>query len=247
MSDKLLNTREAARLLRVSEASVRRWANAGLLPTSRVGPRGARRFTEEDLLSFMAPPEAGPSRSPAGWPRAIKVHGMAIGMGSHLASFYANDGGRFRQALPFLLDGLTAHQACLLYAEPRVIQQYAAALRQERVDLDETTRSGAVRILPAHPCTPEEWIAEVEAVVTDISRRHPGPVRFLGEGASGARSVGSTKSLCDMEHLATALAKRFPMVILCPYDVREFDGPSLLEVLKLHYDTFMYEFGFFLS
>ena len=40
--DSLLNTKEAARFLRVSEASIRRWSDAGLLPARRVGRRRER-------------------------------------------------------------------------------------------------------------------------------------------------------------------------------------------------------------
>jgi excisionase family DNA binding protein len=90
MSDKLLTTREAARFLRASEASLRRWADAGLLPASRVGRRRARRFKEDDLLRFMGPSEGGPSPAITGLPRAIVMEGMAIGLGSHLASFYSS-------------------------------------------------------------------------------------------------------------------------------------------------------------
>ena len=66
MSEKLLNTAEAAAFLRASQASVRRWADAGLLLASRIGRRGARRFREEDLLRFMG-------RSPAATSPAAPV------------------------------------------------------------------------------------------------------------------------------------------------------------------------------
>src|SRR5260370_39274640 len=87
MSDKLLNTREAARFLRASEASLRRWADAGLLPASRVGRRRARRFREDDLLRFMGPDQGGPSPAVAGPLRAISLGGVLVGVGRHLWRF----------------------------------------------------------------------------------------------------------------------------------------------------------------
>ena len=39
MGQELRNTSEAARFLRVSEASIRRWSDAGLLTSHRVGRR----------------------------------------------------------------------------------------------------------------------------------------------------------------------------------------------------------------
>lgn len=52
-SSPLLTTKEAADFLRVSEASIRRWADAGKLKCYYVGDRGERRFTREDLLAYL--------------------------------------------------------------------------------------------------------------------------------------------------------------------------------------------------
>jgi len=52
-SSPLLTTKEAAGFLRVSEVSVRRWADAGTLRSYYVGDRGERRFTRDDLLHYL--------------------------------------------------------------------------------------------------------------------------------------------------------------------------------------------------
>ncbi|MBA3765662.1 MAG: helix-turn-helix domain-containing protein, partial [Acidobacteria bacterium] len=48
---KKLTSKEAARLLSVSEASVKRWADSGLLPTAKTAG-GHRRFRPEDVAAF---------------------------------------------------------------------------------------------------------------------------------------------------------------------------------------------------
>jgi excisionase family DNA binding protein len=42
--EKLLNVKQAAELLNVSEMTVRRWTNAGLLACFRIGKKRERRF-----------------------------------------------------------------------------------------------------------------------------------------------------------------------------------------------------------
>src|SRR5207253_8821608 len=116
MSEKLLNTAEAAAFLRASHASVRRWADAGLLTASRIGRRGARRFREEDLLRFMGRTPAGSLPAASGLPSALSFQGMAVRLGSHLACLYGTDAGRLHLGLPFLREGLPATQTCLPYA-----------------------------------------------------------------------------------------------------------------------------------
>jgi len=49
----MLKVSEAAQVLECSEASVRRWSNAGFLPTYRT-PGGQRRYRGEDLERVLA-------------------------------------------------------------------------------------------------------------------------------------------------------------------------------------------------
>jgi len=59
----LLDIKQAARFLLVSETSLRRWTNAGQLACLRVGRKRERRFRRADLLAFM---EDQPATNSAG-------------------------------------------------------------------------------------------------------------------------------------------------------------------------------------
>ena len=246
MSDNMLTTREAARYLKASEASVRRWADAGLLPAGRVGVRGARRFKEADLDRFMQPRLRPGLRALLGG-NGITVQGTAVRIGSHLASFYGRESTRFHVPLPFLRNGLAAGQPGLLFASRPVLDRYLAALAQGAFDVDAAIASGSLTSIPLLPRTPEKFITNLERVLDQILARQPAPVRFVAEAAAGLKGTGSMKALIVQEQLLTSLAARFPVVILCPYDVRAFDGPGVLDALKLHPDNVDYGFGHFLS
>ena len=49
----MLTTGDVARRLGVPSNTVRYWADRGLLESSRIGPRGDRRFRREDINSFI--------------------------------------------------------------------------------------------------------------------------------------------------------------------------------------------------
>ncbi|WP_031430158.1 MEDS domain-containing protein [Methylomicrobium agile] len=51
--ERLMTISEAADLLKVSKASLRRWSNSGVLKSYRVGNRSERRFKLADLLAFV--------------------------------------------------------------------------------------------------------------------------------------------------------------------------------------------------
>ncbi|TME95812.1 MAG: helix-turn-helix domain-containing protein, partial [Chloroflexi bacterium] len=113
MSD-TLNTEGAARFLGVSEASIRRWSDLGLLAVERRGRRGVRRFAPEELVRFRTR-EAAPA--PARHRQdSVAIGALRLPLHSHLATFYDSDASRLRLTAPFLRDGLLAGEPCFLVA-----------------------------------------------------------------------------------------------------------------------------------
>src|ERR1700704_2570584 len=123
-SNSLLNTREAARFLRVSEASIRRWSDAGLLPASRVGRRRERRFAHDELVRFLGQSDLHVQPATA-QPVRVIVGGAPVPVGTHFAPIYGTDRGGLRLSIPFLADGLRAGQPCFLVAHGDALDRYA--------------------------------------------------------------------------------------------------------------------------
>jgi excisionase family DNA binding protein len=53
-SNGMLTARQVAQMLNVHINTVRRWDVRGVLKAYRVGPRGDRRFSREDVALFLA-------------------------------------------------------------------------------------------------------------------------------------------------------------------------------------------------
>src|SRR5712671_6988625 len=108
----LLDIAQAAALLQVSEASLRRWTNAGRLPCLRIGGRRERRVRRAHLIAFM---ESHPSAAPAG----------------HVCGLYTSDTGRTRQAAGLLAQGLEAGSVCFFAARPDVREHVFTLLARQ--------------------------------------------------------------------------------------------------------------------
>jgi hypothetical protein len=63
--------------------------------------------------------------------------------------------------------------------------------------------------------------------------------------AEAAHFDGSTE-LLRYEQQFDQFSRRFPVVVLCQYDVREFDGPTILAAMKSHPDLYEVGLGTFL-
>ena len=246
--DRLLTTRDAATFLKVSEASIRRWTDSGLLPAHRVGRRRARRLREEDLRRFM---EAGPGQGSAAAdtssPSTIIIQDVVVSMGSHLAAFYTSDAGRLRLGLPLMRDGLLAGQTVVLRARPDLREHYFSALRNEGIDAAEAVGSGLLMIYPEVPGSAAEQVVRFEQLLTTATRKRPGPIRLLADVLADIDAVGSVAEHLIVEQRVGPLFKRFPVVTICGYDVRAFDGVTVIEALKLHSDIFGPQVGYWLN
>jgi excisionase family DNA binding protein len=246
--ERLLTTREAATFLKVSEASIRRWTDSGLLPAHRVGRRRARRLREEDLRMFM---EAGPVASAAATDSSpsstMVIQDVVVSLGDHLAAFYTTDAGRLRLGLPMMRDGLLAGQTVVLRATPRVREHYFAALQNEGVDAAAAIQAGLLMLYPEVPGSASEQVEGFEQLLTAATRKRPGPIRLLADVLANVEAVGSVAEHLLVEQRVGPLFKRFPVVTICGYDVRAFDGVTVIEALKLHSDIFGPQAGYWLN
>jgi excisionase family DNA binding protein len=235
----LLNIKQAAEFLNVSETSLRRWTNSGRLSCMRVGLRRERRFRRGDLLALLeSEPTSEQARSgprPAPTERDVS-DGLAVPRGVHLCVLYASDEGRERLASTFLLDGLRLGSACFLVAAPEIrseITNKMAALRpslhsdigEGRLTLTEHGKSGAA-LLNYYE---RHLLAGMKAGVVDF--------RVVGIMHSFQRRIGSTALVefeVDFDH---RIMRRFPVTTLCLYDARLFTGVECLQALNGHRDS----------
>jgi transcriptional repressor of dcmA and dcmR len=241
----LLNTAEAARFLRVSEASIRRWSDAGLLASHRVGRRRERRFTESDLVQFL---NRADKPSVLAQPAVIHVGGVPIPVPSHLAAFYSSDAGRIRLAVPFLMEGLRSGQPCFLAATHEVLAIYMKALEnQDGFDLDRAIASGRFSAVGFDGATVDGAISFWEGKFADALSNSPSVIRHVGEMATVRWMFPSEDAMLRFEQAYEVMCRRYPVAAICQYDVREFDGVAMLSVLKAHPDLFERRLGTFLN
>jgi excisionase family DNA binding protein len=241
----LLNTAEAARFLRVSQASIRRWSDAGLLRSLRVGRRRERRFAESDLIQFSNGAErpSAPSQ-----PAALHVGGVSIPVPGHLATFYSTDVGRTRLTIPFLADGLRSGQTCFLVATDDVLKVYMEALgNEDGLRLSQAEASGQFTAVGFDGATVERAVAFWEGKFADILSRGPAVIRHVGEMSCVRPMFPSEDEMLRFEEGYEVMCRRFPVSAICQYDVREFDGVAMLRVLKSHPDLFEQRLATFLN
>ena len=239
-TERLLNTAEAARFLRVSQASIRRWSDSGLLAVRRVGRRRERRFSESDLQAFMQQPATARAAADAS---TVNVGGERVGVPAHLATLYSTDAGGLRLTLPFLAEGLRRREPCFLVATGAELRRYTDALG----DLEEASENGLFNVVSFQDGTAAGAITEWEAYLAGGLTNRPTVIRIIGEMASEREMFVSEEEMLRYEEAFEVMCRRYPVVVICQYDVRRFDGIALLRALKAHPDLFGFRLGTFLN
>jgi transcriptional repressor of dcmA and dcmR len=239
----MLNTKEAARFLRVSEASIRRWSDAGLLPARRVGRRRERRFDESDLKTFLG--ESTQSRPVA---EGVNAGGVLLPLHGHFATFYDSDPGRLRITVPFLADGLRAGQTCFLAASGSVLDAYLEGLKAEHgVDVDGALVSGHLVTVGGLGSSVDGALRFWETAMGRSLAVGPTVLRVVGEMSCEREIFTSDEEMVQYEIAFSTIAARFPSVTLCAYDVRVFDGQTIFDAMRAHPDLFNVRLGSFLN
>lgn len=248
LTSELLSIKEAAAILKVSEASLRRWTNSGRLTCLRLGAKKERRFRREDLMSFLESRDPSDVVTPStSRPCEVLLEGVAIEYGSHICTLYENDLGRLKWSVPFLVDGLQSGDGCFLIASERTREEILGHVRQAWKGLDEAIEKGQL--------IQSGGIADGKAMC-----------RFVEEGIFSARQAGlrSFRLLGDMtwclelgmthdelfeyeRRFDHEIGHCYPLVAVCQYDARDFSGPAVLNALKCHEDTFRYPLSRFLA
>ncbi len=245
----LLTIKEAAALLKVSEASLRRWTNSGRLGCLRIGAKHERRFRRQDLLAFMEERESERSPKAAQPDRQAEVvlEGIAIEHGNHICTLYENDLGRLKWSVPFLADGLRAGDCCLLIGTEAVRVEILRHIAEVWNGLEEAVTRGQLVLSDGVP-DGEAMCRFVEHSLMTATRAGFRSFRLLGDMSWCLKLGMSYEALQAYEQRYNyEIARRFPLVSVCQYDVRDFSGSAVLHALKCHEDTFNFPLSRFLA
>jgi hypothetical protein len=163
---------------------------------------------------------------------------VMVQAGSHLATYFSSEAGRLRIAVPFLREGIALGQPCFLIASGEVLDRYIKALEKDvKAELAEARRRGLFATAPTPGRTVEKALAFWDEKIAAAHSGRQTIVRIVGDMACVKTTFPTVHQMLIFERHVGAIIKRSPTVAVCQYDVREFDGPALLEAIKAHPDV----------
>ncbi|MDT8379951.1 MAG: MEDS domain-containing protein [Desulfotignum sp.] len=243
--EKLLNVRQAAALLNVSQMTVRRWTNDGLLPCFRIGKKRERRFSEPNLLAFIAGRTDDPSAvnhprdtitaAPAPNRPAGRTDGVALGFadlhvpdGSHLTHLYLDRAEALGIQGFFVRQGLNTGETVVVVAPADRRDTLLVTLDRDGIPVRDLIRQNRL-IHDTGRQTPEQ----MTALISGASASAGTGFRLVGDMVWATAAGWSLEQIKTLEESTnTRLAPG--LLFLCQYSLTEFSGAHTMMALETH-------------
>lgn len=146
-----------------------------------------------------------------------------VALGSHLIHFWQND-EEFERGVRFLEPAIANQsQYCVLIGHDEANQRVLEVLRKTGGDLDRVLREGRL-VIVGRESSASAMLASIDATFADVVRKGATVIRCLGTFGKGEDPARGAHEQIELENGATALARRYPCVFVCMFDINEMSG-----------------------
>jgi hypothetical protein len=171
---------------------------------------------------------------------ALGVPGVQIAPGDHICAFYPSLADRDEILVPYLREGLKSGDKCVCVVDASDPEHVLAELGAD-VDLGpylgrhqlEVQRSDET-YLRGGTFSTDAMLEFWNQAVGGATAAGFGFTRAVGEMTWALRQMPGVEELIGYESRLNRFLPRYPQVILCLYELDQFSGEVLVDVLKTH-------------
>lgn len=146
-----------------------------------------------------------------------------VAIGSHLIHFWQNT-EEFERGVRFLEPGIANEsQYCVLIGHDEANQRVLEVLRKTCGDLDRVLREGRL-VIVGRESSASAMLANIDAAFAAVVRKGATVIRCLGTFGKGEDPGRGAYEQIELENGATALARRYPCVFVCMFDINTMSG-----------------------
>jgi len=221
LNERLLDIKEAAEFLNVSEISIRRWTNSGALKCYRVGGKRERRFYMGDLEEFLN----GLHRQKV---MPLGYRGLRAPDRSHMTHFYSGNDEALEVSAAFVLSGLEDSEVVLAVMPPENGQNLKNVLQRKGRSIGGDIKEGRL-IFSSGMNSPKEMIRYLAGFAETAEK-----IRVVGDMVWVLEKGWDLAALVALEEAADFLPRSETGLLLCQYSLTDFSGAHIMMAAELH-------------
>ena len=152
-----------------------------------------------------------------------------VDLGSHLIYFWQSD-EEFARGVRFLEPGLLGEDHCIVFGHDEATQRVFQLLQAGGFDTESLTQQRRITLL-RREAPAGTTLSDIEDVFQAAVRAGAPAIRYLGNLGFGQAPLpgDGIEDVLELEARVTSLAKRFPAVVVCMYDVNTLPGKLVLK------------------
>jgi hypothetical protein len=171
---------------------------------------------------------------------ALGVPGVQIAPGDHICAFYPSLADRDEILVPYLREGLKAGDKCVCVVDASDPEAVLAALSSD-IDVGPYLGRHQLEVQRSDETYLRGGAFSTDAMLEFWNQSVGGAVaggfsfaRAVGEMTWALRQMPGVEELVGYESRLNRFLPRYPQVILCLYELDQFSGEVLVDVLKTH-------------
>jgi chemotaxis family two-component system sensor kinase Cph1 len=149
-----------------------------------------------------------------------------VAVGAHIAYFWETP-GEFRDAVRFLQVGLERGEVCVIFGHAEGNRRVCESLAERGYDCASLVGQGDLVIVPGQTDA-TQMLSTIGQVFTEALERGATLIRLLGNIGWGYRGWPDEQNLLEFEARVTGVARQFPCVVVCMYDIGALSGRVIL-------------------
>ncbi len=224
--EQLLNIKETADFLNVSEMTIRRWTNDGTLPCYRIGGRRARRFRFQDLEAYL---ERNPSPVDS-VDVSLGVNDLSVPDGSHVTHLSLGDTESANVGVSYVTKGLIRNETVLMVCPAGISEQMLQMLQAQHIDVQTMLQAGRLYVSCGMD-TPKRYAR----YISELAAQSVGHLRIFGDMTWTKAKGWVAKDLRELEEIVNlSSVKARGILFLCQYALNSFSGEEAMLAIETH-------------
>jgi hypothetical protein len=161
--------------------------------------------------------------------------------GAHICQIYSEEEERQGALVDYIISGLEGGENTVCFSEKETDEILAGFFEKKGISYQNACESGAFSLDKTGDVYFEDGRFEPERMINllrdfyeDSIKQNRNGARVIGEMLPEISSIPGGSRLLEYESKISLLLRDYPVTAVCQYDVREFDGAVIMDVLKVH-------------
>lgn len=161
--------------------------------------------------------------------------------GTHICQIFNDDNERNDSLLKFLRSGLEGSEKAACFSDKVDKEALAKLLEAHGVSMEEAITNGDLTLsgtdetyFEDNKFDPEQMLGNLMQLDEDSKAAGYVACRAIGEMNPKIQHVEGGSRLLEYESRVSLLLEEHPITTVCQYDATNFDGKTIMDVLKVH-------------